>query len=251
MQIQLLSDHALVGFGRKNGEGFAAPQFTVKAAAAGKSAEIYVYDDIGPAWAGMIDAAVVVKSLKDIGGGPVTVRLNSRGGDAVEGIGIYNALRRYSNEGNQVLVGIDALAASAASLVAMAGDTIQMAANASMMIHRVWTVGWGNAGDFRRVAEVLDHYDRNVAKTYAAKTGLDEAKLLEMMADETWMNSDESVAAGFADAVGDALDVEAPKMAAGWYRGRQERPAAGERKFAEIAAMDRAVQLRRTRLGVR
>jgi ATP-dependent protease ClpP protease subunit len=249
----IVSDSVAVGPMAGARSMFTKPDFRVmkNIAGGGKASEIYIYDDIGPGWLGMIDGQAVVNALQEIGNGSVTVRINSRGGDVVEGIAIYNAFRRYTKiEGNSVAVGVDSLAASSASLIAMSGDRVEMAENGSMMIHTVWSFAWGNALELRKVAKILDQYDDNVAKTYAAKTGLDVPTILDMMKAETWMNAEEAESAGFIDSIGDAADVEAPAARASWYQGREASGNGKEKpkRFGDLAAIDRSVQLKRKRL---
>lgn len=173
----------------------------------GDVAEILIYDDIGPEWAGMISAKGVTAELARFKGQPrVNVRINSPGGDVVEGLGIYNALARFDG---QVDIDIDGLAASMASVIAMAGDTIRIAANGMMMVHRAWTVIAGNEADLRRQADLLVKIDENLRDTYAARTEQTADKVAELMEAETWMTAQEAIDLGFADEIGQELQVTA------------------------------------------
>jgi ATP-dependent Clp protease protease subunit len=128
----------------------------------------------------------------------IEVHLNSPGGDAFAGVAIYNLLKAQSKP---VAVIVDGLAASAASIVAMAGDTITMNTGSVMMIHNAMSMAFGAADDLRKTADTLDTVTSSIADIYVAKTGLDKAKVLDMQAEETWMNATEAVDKGFATKV--------------------------------------------------
>lgn len=128
----------------------------------------------------------------------VDVHINSPGGAVFEGVGIYQVLRAYEGD---VTVHIDGLAASAASVIAMAGDEIIMGEAAMMMVHNPWTIALGNAEELRDVADTLDTIRDAMIAAYRRATGLDEAELREALNDETWMTAEEAVEAGFATSV--------------------------------------------------
>jgi len=125
------------------------------------------------------------------------VRINSLGGSAFGGVAMYNALQDHPGE---VTCCVEGLAASAASLVAMAGKTV-MGKGSMMMIHSPLTMALGNAGELRKTADVLDKVQDALATIYSAKTGLDSKDVNDLLDAETWMTADEAVAAGFADEV--------------------------------------------------
>jgi ATP-dependent protease ClpP protease subunit len=131
-------------------------------------------------------------------GEEIVVRLNSPGGDAFEGMAIYNALHRHEA---RVVVEIDALAASAASIVAMAGDEIRMSAGSLLMIHEAWGITMGPAEDHEKNAELLRKLNVEMAAVYAARTKQADKKLLDWMAEETWLNGSEALEKGFCDVV--------------------------------------------------
>jgi ATP-dependent protease ClpP protease subunit len=172
----------------------------IKAAAPAENT-ITIYDVIGEDfWSGggvtvnRIDAA-----LRSIGQDqPVEVLINSPGGDMFEGIAIYNRLREH---GGPVTVKVIGLAASAASIVAMAGERIEIGAASFLMIHNCWVVAIGNRHDFRETADFLEPFDDAMAAVYAARTGLDKTKVAAMLDGETWLNGEQAVAQGFADAL--------------------------------------------------
>ena len=128
----------------------------------------------------------------------MTVWLNSPGGDCVAAAQIYNMLKEYP--GN-ITIKIDGIAASAASLIAMAGDNVLMSPVSMMMIHNPLTMAIGNADDMQKAAAMLDEVKDSIINAYELKTGLSRAKLAHLMDDETWMNAVKAVELGFADGV--------------------------------------------------
>lgn len=158
---------------------------------------IYVYDRIG-GWDGVFAKDVVVALA---GAGDVVVHINSPGGDIFEGAAIHNALK---NHAGNVEVRIDGSAASAASFIAMAADTVVIEANATMMIHEGSALCVGNAQDMRDAADVLDLLSDSIAAMYAAKAGGTAAEWRTKMRGETWYNADQALAAGLVDSIGAA-----------------------------------------------
>lgn len=159
---------------------------------------IGIYDVIGQDyWTGEgVTAKRIAAALRSIGAGPVTVNINSPGGDMFEGFAIYNLLREHPGE---VTVKVLGLAASAASVIAMAGDTVQMSRASFLMIHNAWVIAAGNRNDLREIADFLEPFDRAMADIYAARTGLDAAAIGEMLDAETWLGGSDAIAQGFAD----------------------------------------------------
>lgn len=167
--------------------------------------ELLLYDRIGPDyWSG---GGLTHQSVTDWLGAldaptsDITVRINSPGGDVFEGVGIYNALVTWSNaqEGRKITVKIDSLAASIASVIAMAGDEIEIAGNAMMMIHRASTMTWGNAADHKASATTLEQIDQIIVDTYEARTAQKPEDLKAWLDGETYMTAAEAVERGFAD----------------------------------------------------
>lgn len=152
------------------------------------------------------NSSQVIEALAELSG-DIVVRLNSGGGIATEGAAIYNALKRRDGK---VTVKIDAIAASAASLIAMAGDEISMPLGSLLMIHEPSGLTVGPADEHRRTAGVLDTMTGVFAQVYANRTGLAEAEVRTMMKAETWLSPDEAVENGFATA---ASDQDAPATA--------------------------------------
>lgn len=140
----------------------------------------------------------------------LNVYINSGGGDVFAGQAIYSMLKRH---GASKTVYIDGLAASIASVVAMAGDKIVMPKNAMMMIHNAWTFAAGNKNDFRKLADDMEKIDETLVNVYAAKTGKAAEDIKAVMDAETWLTGEEAVEQGFAD------EVEAEKKLAASIEG--------------------------------
>lgn len=130
--------------------------------------------------------------------GDITVWINSPGGDVFAASQIYTMLKEYKGA---VTVKIDGIAASAASVIAMAGDMIYMSPTANMMIHNPATIAWGEKSDFEKAIGVLDSVKESIMNAYELKTKLSRAKLSQMMDAETWMSASKAVDLGFADKV--------------------------------------------------
>jgi len=126
----------------------------------------------------------------------VDIIINSNGGNLVAGSEIYTHLGAHKGKVN---VRITAIAASAASLIAMAGDHIEMSPVARMMIHNPSSIAQGEAKDLNHAAETLEHVGQIMAEAYAVRAGKNKQELVEMMARETWLNADEAIEQGFAD----------------------------------------------------
>ena len=158
---------------------------------------ISVLDVIGQDWFGEgVTSKRVAGALRAVGKNDVTVNINSPGGDYFEGLAIYNMLREHPAK---VTVKVLGMAASAASIIAMAGDEIKIARAGFMMIHNTWVVAMGDRNQLRDVASWLEPFDQAAVDIYSARTGL-EAKALGTMLDrETWIGGSSAVDQGFAD----------------------------------------------------
>ena len=132
------------------------------------------------------------------GEGDVTVWINSPGGDCVAASQIYAMLMDYTGNVN---VKVDGIAASAASVIAMAGTSVQMAPTALMMIHNPLTIAMGDAEDMQKAIAMLDEVKESIINAYEIKTGLSRARLSHLMDSETWMNANKAIELGFADSV--------------------------------------------------
>jgi len=135
--------------------------------------------------------------------GDLTVSLNSGGGDVFAGVAMYNALRGHDGK---VTIRVDGLAASIASIIAMAGDKIVMSPGSMMMIHKPWTLAIGDANEMEKVGEVLNSIEKSMLPIYTARTGKSEEEIKELLNAETWMTADEAVEMGFADEVIEAKE---------------------------------------------
>jgi ATP-dependent Clp protease protease subunit len=159
---------------------------------------ISVYDVIGhDYWTGEgVTAKRIAGALRSLGKGPVTVNVNSPGGDMFEGLAIYNLLREHPGE---VTVKVLGLAASAASVIAMAGDTVQIARAGFLMIHNCWVMAVGNRHDMRDLADTLEPFDRAMADIYASRTGGELKAMQKLMDAESWIGGADAIDQGFAD----------------------------------------------------
>lgn len=159
---------------------------------------ISIYDAIGyDYWTGEgVTARRVASALRTLGAGPVTVNVNSPGGDMFEGLAIYNLLREHKGDVNVKVLGI---AASAASIIAMAGDTVQIARAAFFMVHNSWVIAAGNRNDLRETADWLEPFDAAMADIYVARTGADTKAIAKLMDAESWIGGSAAIEQGFAD----------------------------------------------------
>ena len=157
------------------------------------------------------DDDVTPKLFKDelmSGSGPITIWLNSPGGDCIAASQIYSMLMDYAGE---VTIKIDGIAASAASVIAMAGTKVLMAPTALMMIHNPMTMAWGDKSEMTKAIEMLDEVKESIVNAYEIKTGMSRAKISHLMDSETWMNANKAIELGFAD---DILEDKKKKCAA-------------------------------------
>lgn len=141
---------------------------------------------------------VAFKAELASGSGPITVWINSPGGDCVAAAQIYNMLMDYPAN---VTVRIDGIAASAASVIAMAGTKVQMSPVSVMMIHNPLTVAMGDSDEMRRAIQLLDEVKESIINAYEIKTGLSRTKLSHLMDGETWMNAKKALELGFCDEI--------------------------------------------------
>ena len=155
----------------------------------GRVSKNYWYDD------DHINIETISEQLAEVDG-DITIRLNSGGGDVFEGIEIYNYLKSLDNK---VTIEVTALAASAASIIAMAGDEIKMCTGSSMMVHEASTTAWGNKADIQKVLNSLDAIDDSLVSIYAERTGADVETINNWIKEETWFTADEAIEAGLAD----------------------------------------------------
>lgn len=161
---------------------------------------ITMFDTIGfdPWDGGGITAKSVASQLRAIGDRPVEVQINSPGGDMFEGIAIYNVLREHSQP---ITVKIMGMAASAASIIAMAGDTIEIGAASFLMIHNCWVVAVGNRHDMQQVAEWLAPFDQAMADVYAFRAKGKAATFADLMDKESYLSGAQAIDLGLADSL--------------------------------------------------
>jgi ATP-dependent protease ClpP protease subunit len=182
--------------------------FTINAKA-GAPAELLIYGPIGDAWdSESVTAAQFVRDLQNIEAGEINLRINSVGGSVFDALAIHNALERHPASVN---VHVDGIALSAASLIAMAGNTVSMAENALMMIHAPWTIAMGDANAMRDVADMLDKMSEALSKNYARKSGKTPAEMLALLQDgeDHWFTADEAIAEGYADNITAPIEAKA------------------------------------------
>lgn len=166
-----------------------------------KSAELLLYGVISDTswWDDEVTPKQFAEDLKALGDiDELTVRINSPGGDVFAGQTIYSLIKAHKAK---VTVCVDGLAASIASVIAMSGDTVIMPKNAMLMIHNPWAWAYGNANDFRKMADDLDKIRESLIAVYQDKTGMEREKIIEMLDAETWLTAAEAKEYGFADNV--------------------------------------------------
>lgn len=166
---------------------------------------ISVFDVIGADyWGEGVTASRVAGALRSMNGADVTVNINSPGGDMFEGLAIYNLLREYKGK---VTVKVLGLAASAASIIAMAGDDVQIGRGAFLMIHNCWVYAMGNRHDLAQIAADMEPFDKAMGDIYSARTGLSVDEVAAMMDGETYIGGSDAVAKGFADSLLSADEI--------------------------------------------
>ena len=177
----------------------------VRAAASDDKNTINILDRIGETFDGSGMTAKLVNSiLRNAKGEDITVNINSPGGDFFEGTTIYNLLREYEGAVNIKVLGV---AASAASIIAMAADELKIAKSASIMIHNAWGLVIGNQHDLRSAADTFAVFDESMAAVYVDRTGLPMSEINSLMDDETFLSGEKAVDLGFADAFLDSDQV--------------------------------------------
>jgi len=168
-----------------------------------ESVEISIYDEIGDYGT---SAKQFIDDLKSVGGKDIVIRMNSVGGSVFDGLAIYNVLRSHKGYVN---VKIEGLSASIASIIALAGDNIEMAENGFFMIHNPFGKSMGGAEDMRKTADLLDKIKQELVNIYATKTQLSDETISNMMDEETWLTSQEAKEMGFIDTITEPIKVAA------------------------------------------
>ncbi|MVA98855.1 Clp protease ClpP [Nitratireductor sp. CAU 1489] len=171
----------------------------------GEENTISMYDFIGEDFwtGGGVTANRIRAALQKIGKNDVVVKLNSPGGDMFEGIAIYNLLREHPAK---VTVKVMGWAASAASIIAMAGDEIKMGLGTFMMVHNAWGMVIGNKHEMREVAAMFDGFDSAIVDIYEARTGMNRKGIEALMDAETFMGPTEAIDRGFADVLDEGIE---------------------------------------------
>lgn len=168
---------------------------------AASTTEIIVYGDIGDSWWGdSISASDIDHALKDVKTDNITVRINSPGGNAFDGITIYNRLKDHPAK---VKVIVDGWACSAASIIAMSADELVMNTGSMLMIHQASIGIFGNKDELEKEAELLGKLDSNLVDIYMTKALVDRKEIEQMVKNETWFTAEEAIAIGFASSVED------------------------------------------------
>lgn len=170
----------------------------LRAEAGDDDRSISILDVIGEDyWTGDgVTSRRIAGALRQLGTGPVTVSINSPGGDMFEGLAIYNLLREHDGH---VTVKVLGLAASAASVIAMAGDTVQIGRAGFLMIHDCWTFAIGNRHELRALADTMEPFDAAMADIYAARSGMDADEVMQLMDAESWLGGSKAIELGLAD----------------------------------------------------
>ncbi len=178
---------------------------TTQTTDAGVIAEVRIYDEIG-FWGITAKDFIAQLDAAASNAAQVVVAVNSPGGDVFDAFAIYNALKRYAG---RVTTRVDGVAASSASLVVMAGDTIVMPANAMMMIHNPWTIAAGDASALRSTADAMEKMEASFVAAYAGRSGLSDEEVGNMADAETWLTAAEAKALGLCDEIEDPVRLQA------------------------------------------
>ena len=186
-------------------------------AKAGRSTCIHIYDEIGVHG---ITAKTFLEDLKKLKGKDVTIHINSTGGDVFQGQAIYTALKNYTGK---VTVKIEGLAASMATIIALAADRVEMTSNSLFMIHSPMSNVFGNKSQMRKQINALEKVETTMLSVYKAKTNISEDEIEQMMARETWLSAHEALELGFVDEVLGAVKVVARYDLSGYQNKTPEQ----------------------------
>ncbi len=202
-------------------------------AKANKSAEILIHEAIGENWYGDgLTSKRFAQQLKDLGDVEnIKVRINSPGGAVSDGVAIYNTLKAH---GATIEVVVEGMAASIASIIAMAGSSIEMGEGALMMVHSPWTWGMGNADQMRELAAVLDKFEDALLDIYVSRTGQARDEVRKLLKAETWLNGEDAVRLGFADKRTNSGDDEASALLQTQLKATFEKFATKFRQSADV-----------------
>lgn len=178
-------------------------RFEIVAKAQADEATIYLYDmivedDTTAEWWGGVSPQAFIKALNELTAKTIHLRVNSPGGSVFAARAIEQAIREHNST---IIAHVDGIAASAASFLIMAADEIVMSPGSFLMIHKAWTMTYGNADDLRKQSDLLDQIDVSLVKTYAKRSGQSEQDIMSMLAEETWLEATDAVEKGFANRV--------------------------------------------------
>lgn len=205
-------------------------------AAGNEDNSISIFDVIGrDYWDEGVTAKRIAGALRAMNGEDVTININSPGGDMFEGLAIYNLLREYQGK---VTVKVLGIAASAASIIAMAGDEVQIGRGAFLMIHNCWVYAMGNRHDFTQLAQSLEPFDKAMADIYASRSGLDIDAVHQLMDAESYIGGSDAVEKGLADSL----------MSADAVSEDDDSPSAALRKLEALLAKTNTPRSERRKL---
>jgi len=217
-----------------------------------ESADLYIYDVVGDSWSGT-DAATLVKEIKAQKGKALNVHINSPGGSVFDGYAVFNSLKAHDGV---VTTYVDGMAASIASIIALAGTKIVIAKNGMMMIHNPLCYCFGTAAEIRKQADVLDQIKETLINTYVTRTGKTREVISAAMDDETYFSADQAKDYGLVDEITGALQMAAcvkPDIAKifGWNKTPEsvfERTTPSPQASLDVYQKRLALQEKRIRL---
>lgn len=214
-----------------------------KIKAEGEDATLFLYDVIDPYWG--VSASDFNKALAGMAGKKVTLRVNSPGGDVFDGRAMAAAITQHGD----VHAIIEGLAASAATYVTAACASVTIAQGSFYMIHNAWTMAYGNKVDLLQTADLLGKIDESIISDYQRKTGKSREEIAAWMSAETWFNSDEAVAHGFADSVSDKTQAKNTWDLSAYNNAPKITPPADDSASWEAVRQRNANRLRLHELG--
>jgi len=165
--------------------------------------DVYLFNDIGTFG---VSAQSFVEEIKEYEGKELAIHINSLGGEVFDGMAIYSIIQRRKAK---TIVYIEGIAASIASVIALAADEVIMSENSLLMIHNAWGGTQGDASEMRKQADVLDKITNEIAEIYVKKTNLPYDEIIRLMSEETWLTAEEAVAMGFVDSISEPIKVAA------------------------------------------
>lgn len=168
--------------------------------------EITIYGVIGDSWwDDSVSATDIDNALKSVGGGDLLINLNSPGGDAFDGIAIYNRLKKHNGK---ITINVDGWACSAASVIAMAADELVMGMGSMIMIHEASSLVWGTKSEMRKEADVLDNLEDGIIDIYMTKANISREEIRNMVDAETWFSAQKAIEIGFATSTASTTGVD-------------------------------------------